>query len=496
MSTIGGGWLNTSSGRRSTVSGGESNIASGNRSAVGGGYGNTASGSYSTVPGGASNNAAGGYSFAAGWNAKASHAGTFVWADAQNADFASTSSNQFLIRASGGVGIGTASPQQVLSISDGLNIDQTNSNDGTVSNALTFGSTSAEGIASKRTAGGNQFGLDFYTGSATRLTILNTGNVGIGTTSPQQALSISDGLNIDQTSSNDGTVSNALTFGSTSGEGIASKRTAGGNQYGLDFYTGSANRLTISNTGNVGIGTVNSVAQLTVYTTSAFTGVTTDNENTTEGSIGLSAFSRSHFGYGVYGNAPNGIGVVGTTIQLLTAGVAGFAPPAGIAVLAGGDFVCLGAKLFRIDHPLDPANKILNHYCTEGPEPLNVYSGTVVISSDGSARVTLPTYFESINKDFRYQLTAVGAAMPNLHIEGEIQGNQFQIGGGAPGKKVSWQVSGTRNDLYMQRTGIAAEVAKTTETRGKYLQPELYNLPPSMGVYWNEVAETQQRPDK
>jgi hypothetical protein len=56
---------------------------------------------------------------------------------------------------------------------------------------------------------------------------------------------------------NDGALNNnsyagaGLTFGAGSGEGIASKRTAGGNQNGLDFYTGFANRLSIDNTGDL-----------------------------------------------------------------------------------------------------------------------------------------------------------------------------------------------------------------------------------------------------
>jgi hypothetical protein len=50
--------------------------------------------------------------------------------------------------------------------------------------ALTFGLFSLEGIASKRTAGGNQNGLDFYTGNKAHLSIANDGNVGIGTSTP------------------------------------------------------------------------------------------------------------------------------------------------------------------------------------------------------------------------------------------------------------------------------------------------------------------------
>jgi hypothetical protein len=97
-----------------------------------------------------------------------------------------------VVRASGGVGIGVYAPQQQLSVASGANLDQDNANSGTVANALTFGSASGEGIGSKRNAGVNQFGLDFYTGSANRMAILNTGNLGIGTTAPEQLLQVGD----------------------------------------------------------------------------------------------------------------------------------------------------------------------------------------------------------------------------------------------------------------------------------------------------------------
>lgn len=68
----------------------------------GGGY-NTNNASYSVVPGGYGNLAWGNYTFAAGHQAKAVHTGAFVWADSQNADYASTGNDQFDIRAAGGV---------------------------------------------------------------------------------------------------------------------------------------------------------------------------------------------------------------------------------------------------------------------------------------------------------------------------------------------------------------------------------------------------------
>jgi hypothetical protein len=116
VSSVGGGYENHASGTSSIIAGGQMNIASGTQSTVGGGANNTASGYLSTVPGGSLNRASGNFSFAAGYRARADHIGTFVWGDFTAADFISTGDNQFLIRASGGVGIGTNSPSEALDV--------------------------------------------------------------------------------------------------------------------------------------------------------------------------------------------------------------------------------------------------------------------------------------------------------------------------------------------------------------------------------------------
>jgi len=133
-STVGGGQSNTASGGASTVGGGQSNTASAGVSTVGGGQFNTASAVFSTVPGGYDNVAAGTFSLAAGRLAKVrspaqvgggdpdGDQGTFVWADSTNADFTSTGPNQFLIRASGGVGINTNDPDVELEINGGTEL--------------------------------------------------------------------------------------------------------------------------------------------------------------------------------------------------------------------------------------------------------------------------------------------------------------------------------------------------------------------------------------
>ncbi len=103
---------------------------------------------------------------------------------------------------------------------------------------------------------------------------------------------------------------------------------------------------------------------------------------------------------------------------------------------------------FKIDHPLDPDNKYLSHSFVESPDMKNIYDGVATLDANGSADVKLADWFGALNKDFCYQLTSIGAPGPNLYIAEEIKGNHFKISGGAPGAKVSWQVTGTRQDAW------------------------------------------------
>ncbi len=132
--TVGGGFSNLANGNYGTVAGGDDNQVAGQRGFVGGGGGNWASGyavvaggqnnsanPYGTVPGGVSNFAGGSHSFAAGRRAKAYFAGDFVWADSADADFGATAADQFLVRASGGVGLGTNSPGNQLHVAESIN---------------------------------------------------------------------------------------------------------------------------------------------------------------------------------------------------------------------------------------------------------------------------------------------------------------------------------------------------------------------------------------
>jgi hypothetical protein len=150
----------------------------------------------------------------------------------------------------------------------------------------------------------------------------------------------------------------------------------------------------------------------------------------------------------------------------------------GNGVLAGNlsitGNISKGSGSFKIDHPLDPANKYLEHSFVESPDMMNIYNGLVVLDTKGESSVTLPDYFQALNSDFRYQLTAIGAPGPNLYVAEEIAGNHFKIAGGKPGAKVSWQVTGIRQDAYAKAHRINVEEDKPEQQRGRYLHPELF----------------------
>jgi hypothetical protein len=137
-------------------------------------------------------------------------------------------------------------------------------------------------------------------------------------------------------------------------------------------------------------------------------------------------------------------------------------------------------KQFMIDHPLDPANKFLFHAAIESSEAKNLYDGIALLDARGEAWVVLPEWFEALNRDFRYQLTSIGAPAPDLYIADEIESNRFRIAGGQPNGKVSWTVTGIRQDAYAKAHPMQVEVEKTEEERGLYIDATVYGLSPSL----------------
>ena len=150
FATISGGGFNTvdpfglgPSVQFATISGGESNIVAG---------------SYATIPGGATNLATGAFSFAAGDEAQATNDGAFVWADAEGAPFASTTANQFNVRANGGVVFVTGGAGMTI---DGQSV---------------FSASQLNSIGNSNSI----FGFNFFAGPAGNSTMRGGYNTGIG----------------------------------------------------------------------------------------------------------------------------------------------------------------------------------------------------------------------------------------------------------------------------------------------------------------------------
>ncbi|MFZ0668022.1 MAG: hypothetical protein WAM97_19910 [Acidimicrobiales bacterium] len=236
---------------------------------------------------------------------------------------------------------------------------------------------------------------------------------------------------------------------------------------------------------------------------------------TTVGGTGVFGNATADGGYGVYGTSTNGNGVYGACAgvgdEFVIAGVygTGFVGVYGISTTENG-FAVIGAAQgtgssygiyassensyalvvdgtsdfigamskpggsFKIDHPVDPADKYLYHSFVESPDMKNVYDGTVTLDDGGRATVELPDWFEALNRDYRYQLTAIGGPAPELHISSRVKDGKFSIAGGKANQEVSWQVTGIRQDAWANANRIPVEVDKKDEDRGRYLHPELF----------------------
>jgi hypothetical protein len=212
--------------------------------------------------------------------------------------------------------------------------------------------------------------------------------------------------------------------------------------------------------------------------------------------FGVSGIAVNADGIGVYGSnlAEDSIGLEGVVTTAESSGVVALGPYAMIAngsILAGefiGNVEVEGSLSkdsgsFKIDHPLDPANKYLYHSFVESPDMMNIYNGNVVTDATGDAVVTLPDWFETLNRDFRYQLTVLGQFAQAV-VGSEVSNHQFAIKTDKPNVKVSWQVTGIRQDAWANAHRVPVEVMKPEKERGFYRHPELYNAPAEKSVAW------------
>ena len=224
---------------------------------------------------------------------------------------------------------------------------------------------------------------------------------------------------------------------------------------------------------------------------------------------GISNSGRGVFGYsisgeGVYGQSGGNDGILGESSSSGHSGVAGVNRSSGNGVYGesasgyAGYFaghvrvdgtLTKASGSFKIDHPLDPANKTLSHSFVESPDMMNIYNGNVTLDRKGQAVVVMPAYFNALNRDFRYQLTAIGQPGPKLYIAEKIAINRFKIAGGKPGMEVSWMVTGIRQDAYAEAHRIPVEEDKPAKERGTYLNPEVFGQPKEKGVERARQAE-------
>ena len=184
-------------------------------------------------------------------------------------------------------------------------------------------------------------------------------------------------------------------------------------------------------------------------TSDSLNGLTNPNPS----AVGVRGYSAA--GVGVSGETVNGSAVRGKALS--GSGYAGYFEG---AVQVVGNLVA-GSKQFLIDHPLDPDHRRLAHASIESAEMLNLYRGNVTLDADGFAVVTLPAWFEALNGDFSYQLTPIGRAEPGLYVAEEIHQSKFRIGGGSPGARVSWMVTGVRHDRYAREHPLQVEQIKS-----------------------------------
>jgi hypothetical protein len=215
--------------------------------------------------------------------------------------------------------------------------------------------------------------------------------------------------------------------------------------------------------------------------------------------IGVRAQTQAQTGKALWAIASNANGV-NYALYAENAGTNGYAgyftglPGFGRVHVTGT--LSKGMGSFKIDHPLDPANKYLYHSFVESPDMMNIYNGNVVTDADGYATVQLPEWFEALNRDFRYQLTVVddgdSAGFVQAKVVRKVRDHRFTLRTSAPGVEVSWQVTGIRHDAIADKHRIPVEEDKPEAERGKYLYPVEHGQPVEKGVDWDRSVHAER----
>ena len=343
-------------------------------------------------------------------------------------------------------------------------------------------------------------------GGGSRMVIQDaTGNVGIGeTTNPSYKLDVLHGGSTGIRSRSSSSFS-VVDIDAQSGDAALRFAKAGVNQWNTrnrpadDYYEifelgGGGSRLVIQDaTGNVGIGETTSPSYKLDVLHGGSTGIRSRSSSSfsvvdIDGQSGDAALRFVKAGVNQWNTRNNPATDDYQIFELGGGGERMRIDNTTGKVWVNGDFTVVGVKAFTMDHPLDPQNKLLMHVAAESNEVINFYSGNVTTDANGKALVTLPDYFEAINKDFRYQLTVIGGTFAQAMISKEVNNNKFEIATNQPNVKVSWEVKGVRNDAHMQKFPFQAVTQKSGTQKGQYVDPAAYNQSENKRISYSNVS--------
>lgn len=375
------------------------------------------------------------------------------------------------------VGIGTNNPQYRLHLNDTLNNSKLNS-------------------VYLNSIGGNTLNT-WYTGIYSRITGTNGAQFGIS--------GYSEGANLQENYGVYGRSTNGFSNYGVVGDAVQNANTNVG-VYGLASGNGDG-QLTSRNYGVIGMsggnfegsnfglwGQVQGVSKqdnvgVLGYNNATGSGSNAKNYGALMFSVGSSTISSN---YGIYTEASQNSSPLNYGIySFVTPGTNSFSGYFVGNVQINGNLnvtgnISKGGGTFKIDHPTDPYNKYLVHSFVESPEMINIYNGIISTDSNGIAIVYLPEYFQSANKDFKYQLTTIGKFAQAIIFE-EIKGNFFVIKTSEPNTKVSWEVTGVRADKYAENNRVIPEQEK--ELKGTLIHPELYEQEESVSEQYQHLKK-------
>ena len=390
------------------------------------------------------------------------------------------------------LGIGTTSPVRELQVGDNtganevISIQSSSSGKG----SIMFGdntTTSAEYAGMLRYDHANN-SMQFWGASTERMRINSSGNVGIGTSSPDQTLhvhrgsagSVASQANSVLTLENSTTaVLQFLTPAASSAQirfGDPSDNGAGYIDYGhssnvLSFGVNGPEKMRISSSGNVSIGSSTDAGNKLFVNGVLSTGLG-GQENTPQEALRLlrSGYPTSYY-HSIFMSSGSGSRSQ-HYIDFMMNNATGSGQELACRIRGDKAFIVYGtlsksSGSFRIDHPLESKSQTheLVHSFVEAPQADNIYRGKVDLVA-GSAIVNIDTVagmtegtFVALNREIQCFTsnesgwTAVRGSVSGNILTIEAQDNTCT-------DTISWLVVGERHDQHMYDTGWTDENGK------------------------------------